>query len=635
MEQKQADPATRKIIERIEAAENWRDSSYKDLWQRCYKRWRNYVDEIKDQNGKPVKDRSNISIPYTFTQVETILPRLVESLFAARPYVTVKGREPQDEQNGKNMETLLDWQMNERIDIQDVFHSGLKEMCIYGTCVSYVGWKYRERTVIKRMQTQVYEPDPMNPEEPRFDPIIGDMVPILDEFGQPLTTWEEQEVNDIDYDDPEVKFIDLGLFFVDPNATDIDDARFAGHTCYKTKREIDDMAERDEEMNVKWEDIPKEYQENKVRNERMSSVGLSSVNDENVEHEDEDKLYKVDYYFEDDRQVIIINRSYKAKDAKNPYWHKRKPYVKDVYTDVPHEFYGMGVVEMLEDLQDELNTERNMRIDYRAMSLRRMWLVKKGTEAAKQNLTWRQNGRIYVEDLQDEIKALEAPTITGDSFNQEQIIKQDMRDASGAHDVVMGTSGGANTATETMTKDNNAAIRFKLIISSVEKRLLVGVARFMIQLNQQFIDSNRMFRVTGENGDQWIQQTPEDIQGEFDLVAAGSSVEPMANKEAYKQRMLEAFGVVANNPIMQQYPAKIIHMLKKVLEAFDIRDTDSILPSDDEVNGIQQQMMMQQFMSGLPPEIQALMSQPQSPMMPTGGGSNTAPLQEQGMQMVR
>lgn len=78
------DEETRKIIQRIEAAENFREQ-YKDIWERCYKRWRNYVEQLKD------KDRANISIPYTFVQVETILPRLVESLFAARPYVVVKG----------------------------------------------------------------------------------------------------------------------------------------------------------------------------------------------------------------------------------------------------------------------------------------------------------------------------------------------------------------------------------------------------------------------------------------------------------------------------------------------------------------------------------------------------------------
>lgn len=613
----------RKYLDRIEAAENWRDSAYKDLWQRCYKRYRNYVDKLYDPNtGREIKDRSNISIPYTFTQVETVLPRLVESLFAARPYVTVKGREPSDEPNAKNMETLLDWQMNERLDIQDIFHKGLKEMCIYGTAVAYVGWKYKERKVIRR-QLQTLLDENNNPII-EVDPTTGEEVEIAD--------YAAVEVTETVWDDPDVKFIDLGLFFVDPNATDIDDARYCGHVAYLTKSELEEMAERDESMKLKWDEIPKDSRKNNVRNERMAAVGLPSVQEENV-HDDDDRLYEVHYYWEDDKEVIIINRAYLAKDGENPYWHKKKPYVKDVYTEVPHEFYGIGLVEMIEDLQDELNAERNMRIDYRAMNLRRMWKVRRGANIKLSDLRWRQNGIIRVDEM-DDLQEIETAHIGIDSFNQEGVIKQDIRDTTGAHDVVMGTSGGSATATETMTKDNNASIRFRLIISSVEKRLLVGVTNLMIKNNQQFIDRDLVFRVTGEE-DEWVEMSPEDIQGQFDLMAAGSSVEPLANKEAFKQRMIELYGVLSSDPFMQMYPDKRRNLLKKVLEAFDIKNTEELLPSEEDLmmeqQMMQEQQMIEQQLQGLPPEVrQDVMNQ----LSQIGGGANTAPMQEPALNVI-
>lgn len=613
----------RKYLDRIEAAENWRDSAYKDLWQRCYKRYRNYVDKLYDPNtGREIKDRSNISIPYTFTQVETVLPRLVESLFAARPYVTVKGREPGDEENAKNMETLLDWQMNERLDIQDIFHKGLKEMCIYGTAVAYVGWKYKERKVIRR-QLQTLLDENNNPII-EVDPTTGEEVEIAD--------YAAVEVTETVWDDPDVKFIDLGLFFVDPNATDIDDARYCGHVAYLTKSELEEMAERDESMKLKWDEIPKDSRKNNVRNERMAAVGLPSVQEENV-HDDDDRLYEVHYYWEDDKEVIIINRAYLAKDGDNPYWHKKKPYVKDVYTEVPHEFYGIGLVEMIEDLQDELNAERNMRIDYRAMNLRRMWKVRRGANIKLSDLRWRQNGIIRVDEM-DDLQEIETAHIGNDSFNQEGVIKQDIRDTTGAHDVVMGTSGGSATATETMTKDNNASIRFRLIISSVEKRLLVGVTNLMIKNNQQFIDRDLVFRVTGEE-DEWVEMSPEDIQGQFDLMAAGSSVEPLANKEAFKQRMIELYGVLSSDPFMQMYPDKRRNLLKKVLEAFDIKNTEELLPSEEDLmmeqQMMQEQQMIEQQLQGLPPEVrQDVMNQ----LSQIGGGANTAQMQEPALNVI-
>lgn len=600
----QRNPEVSKYMDKIEASESWRDASYRDLWIRCYKRWRNHVDPI-DKDGNPIKGRSNISIPWTFIQVETVLPRLVESIFAARPYVTVKGREQYDEANAKSMETLLDWQMCERMDMQDLFRTGLKQLCIYGTTVGYVGWKFQEETVVKKMETQMYLKD--SDEEVILDQELNP-IPLTDNMtGEPIMSWKEQEIDEVTYDDPEVKFIDLGLFYVDPNATDIEDARYCGHVAFMTKKELEQMAENDPDIELEWKDIPGESVKNDARQRRMSSVGISADDDEN-QHNDKNKLYEVHFHWEDDKQVIIINRGYVAKDDDNPFWHKKKPYVKDVYTDVPFEFYGMGIVEMLEDLQDELNVERNMRIDYRAMTMRRMWKIRRGANINPSQLTWRQNGLVYVDEM-DDLESLEAPdSALSGSFNQEGTIKDDMQHTSGAFDVIMGASGGNETATTTVTKDNNASMRFKLIISSIEKRLLTGISRFMIQLNQQFIDTDRVLRVTGEAGDEWTMISPEHIQGEFDLIAAGSSVEPMANREAFKQRMVELYSVVASDPFMMQFPDKRRNLLKRVYEAFDIQNVDDLLPTDDELIGV--------------------IAPPMPPMNPPGGG--TTIMEEQG-----
>jgi hypothetical protein len=594
-----------KYMNRIEAAEKFRQG-YEELWKRCYKRWRNHVDKIYDAQGKEVKDRSNISIPYTFVQVETILPRLVESLFAARPYVSVKGREPSDEDNAKNMEVLLDWQTSERMDLKDIFASGLKGLCIYGTGVAYEGWKYEEREVIRKQPVEILEVDEED------NPIIGpdgSVQPLLDEMGEPITELQPVKINMVEHDDPEVKFLDLFLFYVDPNAADVEDARYCGHVEYMTKEELTEREALGYKLD--WEQINNEDKQNEARNQRMNSVGLPSANNNT---NNEDNLYEVHHYWEDDKHVVIINRTYIALERDNPFWHMKKPYVKDVYTEVPGEFYGMGIVETVESLQDELNTERNMRIDYRSFALRRMFKVRRGAQINKNQLKWRQGGIVEVDNM-DDIEDFKIDTSVGATFNQEETIKMDFKDATGAHDVLMGTANSSETATSTMTKDNNASIRFKHIISSIEKRLLASVIKFMIQLNQQFIDSEKILRVTGEGGDEWKNISPEEIQGEFDLIPMGTSVEPQANKEAFKQRMVELYTILSKDPMVSSNPMKQRNLLKKVLDAFDIKDTDSLLPTDEE--------LMAMLQPPIPPEDE----------LSIGGGANTALMQEQGLPM--
>jgi hypothetical protein len=623
----------RKYIQRIEAAEKWRDNAYKDKWERYYKRYRNYVDQLIDpRTRKPVSDRSNISVPYAFVQVETVLPRLVETLFAARPYVTVKGRTSDWANNATAMQTMLDYQQNEVMDIQDLFHGGLKTMAIYGTTVAYVGWKYQERDIVRKV-----------PKPVMVDDGTGVMVPILDELDQPVIDIQPTETTDIEYDDPEVKFIDLGNFYVDSNAEDIEDAGFCGYRCYMSKAQLQELEDQGFIDKIDWKKVPKDRKQNQARNDRMAQVGLQAPDDDSIQEED-DGLFEVHHHYEDDDKcVVIINRAYLARDGVNPFWHKKKPFVKDTYTKVPGEFYGIGLIEIIEDQVDELNTERNMRIDYRAHNLRRMFMIRKGAEIDKKQLVWKQNGIIEAQNLETDVKILNAPQIHGDTFNQEEIVKADIRDATGAHDVVMGTSSTGETATTTMSKDNNASMRFKLIISSAEKKLLVGISRFMIQNNQQFITGERILPLFDANkGDEWPVVTPEEIQGEFHLVASGSSVEPMANKEAFKQRMVELYSIAANDPLLANAPIQRRNLLKKVFEAFDITDTDDLLPSDEELMGMVNDQAIQGFIASLPPELQQILMQfmPQAPPQTApepvqiGGGANTAPMTERGLQVV-
>ena len=58
-----------------------------------------------------------LSLPHTFMQCEVIKARLCESLFSQRPYLAALPRESNDAARAQKMQTLLDWQLNERMDL--------------------------------------------------------------------------------------------------------------------------------------------------------------------------------------------------------------------------------------------------------------------------------------------------------------------------------------------------------------------------------------------------------------------------------------------------------------------------------------------------------------------------------------
>jgi len=126
------------------------------------------------------------------------------------------------------------------------------------------------------------------------------------------------------------------------------------------------------------------------------------------------------------------------------------------------------------------------------------------------------------------------------------------------------------------------------VITNFERDLLVAISKKMLAMNQQFLTEARTLRVT--NGKtEYIKVNPQDIQGEFDMIAAGSSVEPIANREVHKNNLMNLYNLVMANPIIQAFPGKQMSLLKKVVEAFDIKDIDSILPTEEEMANMQQQ----------------------------------------------
>ncbi|MEG1603560.1 MAG: hypothetical protein RR340_08090, partial [Cloacibacillus sp.] len=196
------------IISRISTAEQWRDGNYREDWRRYYRLYRSKVASMEG--------RSNVFVPYTFMQIEVIKSRLSESLFSARPYLTVLPRGDEDKSRGEKVQTLLDWQMNERMDLQRMCNDKLlQSLCCYGTAVTYTGWLVETRKV-KSNQTIAA------PLEDQFG------QPLLDQFGTPLTMASRQvmEREIAVYDDPVCQSVDIFDFFVDPDAEDIADSRY-------------------------------------------------------------------------------------------------------------------------------------------------------------------------------------------------------------------------------------------------------------------------------------------------------------------------------------------------------------------------------------------------------------------------
>jgi len=530
------------IISRIRRAEQERDSKYGPQWRDWERRYRSQPERKREG--------SNLFVPQTFMQCEVIKARVGESLFASRPYVAALPRKGEDRQQAANVQMLLDWQMNDRMDLPRLISQQVMgSLVVYGTAVTYTGWKVRSR-LLRRARTAE-------------EKLLGaDGKPLLDQSGQALhyRSTRVQTERELIYDDPMVSAIPLDDFFIDPEAEEIEDARYLGHREFMSRSQLEDLQEQGQ-FHIDWEKL-----------ESGDPEGEQQETDP-----EEPGLYLVHHYWEDQRHVVILGRSQCALDEENPFWHGEYPYDKCCFVPVPGEFYGIGVPEILAGLQDELNTSRNQRIDYNSMSLRRMWKLRKGCGLSNADLIWRQNGVLQVENM-DDVQEINLQGLPADAFANENGIKQDMQDATGCYDIIMGLGYANETATTTMTRDNNASLRFKTVVNAVIKDIMLPIARKFIAMDRQFLREERAFRLLDHPAEELFRLDPGDLGGDYDVIYCGSAVESLANKELNKNKALQAYSLALSDPAYQADDGARLGLFRRVLETLDMADAEQLLP---------------------------------------------------------
>jgi hypothetical protein len=637
------------ILLRIRNAEDWRRGNYEEKWKK-------YIRMYGSINEAGCGRDSQIYVPYTFMMAETIRSRITESLFAEIPYVTVLPRDAGDapgmadagmggmglgivpaaepaqtnSDKAKKIQNLIDWQMNQRMRLPSVFSDELIPVfCQLGTAIALVTWRRSERTVKRSTMEdrQVMIPDPFFPEgmRPQMDELTGEPIVVP----QPVVSTEQ----DVYYDDPEVICIDLFDFYTDPNSPSLESARYCGHREYMTRKEIEERI-ANAGWDVNWKKLTPESMDNQSGQEIRLNIGhiASATSDgydrqEGVKDSDRGSLYTVHHYWEESRHVVILNGMQCVLDEPNLFWHGMKPYLRCCYTYLPNEFYGVGIPESVGVLQEELNTLRDQANQYRKKKIKVPTKVKRSSGLKQKDFDFREKDILYVNE-QDDVEQMHIDDLPASVWQMEETIKADMRDATGCYDIIMGLTTSGETATTTMTRDNNAGIRFKNIVANLARDMMVPIAEMMYKLDQQFLTEDRVIRVIKDDPNNVFEEvtvSPMDLGGDADIMFVGSSTEPMASKELRKQQLIEAYNVAIGNPLYQQSPQAIINITRKLFEVLGLKDVESLLP---QLPPMQPQAMP--GMGGVPPDmggmpLEAAAGNPN--LLQGNGGANVPELQ--------
>lgn len=538
------------VVQDFNDSNNYQKNAF-ELFQECYKMYRAYTD---DENLR--EDGSNLFIPYIFNIVENAFPKIVKSLFSVRPYIPfmpVNANDPDSSRKAENMTKLVEWELDNKMKGRLVYNDILRSACMYGTAISKQTWKLEERPVVKRAEIAGYQTDP----ETGLTVAVTNMQPV--------------ETTEITYDAPFMQNIELQDFFFDPYGTDIDNCEYVIHRYWLPMHKIIQMSES-EQLDVDVKTIKEKLTPKGRTGEQGREYDKSSAINMGQKPNRSNEVEVLEYWT-NDLKCIVLNKSLVALVTPNPYWHRRKPFSKWECVPVSGEFYGIGIIEMCRQLQIELNTTRNQRIDNVSFALNRMYTILRTANIDTTQLRSRPNGFIEVDD-HDDIREMQTTEVKSSSYTEETVIKNDMDVTSGVYNYTRGEPADRReTATTASILAQAGNDRFESQVLQIGWGGFSDSALQLAWLNRQYITVDTEIAVVGDNGEQsTVMVNQDDIDVDLQIIPAPSSLFSAANKQIQQNALVQLSNIMVNNPNVNQE-----EFLRRIFESFDFTDPDKLI----------------------------------------------------------
>ena len=502
-----------------------------ELSERALNKWKTRLIKYYElyqmvQSSQSYESLSKVFVPEILRAVETLVAKLFQMIAGAPNWVEFTARESTDEPSAKAMTELVRYQMEEN-GFNSRLMDSLRQMLIAGFTVRKVMWDFKQvRRQRKNSQGAV----------------INEQATVTDH-------WTLEPV-------------DLMTFHISDINTPYNDIQKALWIAEQTENSKEYVFER---MRRGWyssaakNDLenttqPKMSQARNLSNRKNQASGFNTKESKDkVEIIERWGLIAAKYVHTPQEMaelklqpndpvesvIIIANRTFVLKLEANPFWHGEKPYTACPYVAKEGEFAGLGVAQIGEKLQEELNDTRRQTMDNKTLILSNMWLKGRASGIKNEHLRQRQNGVILTNDMNG-LQPLRPPLMTGVGVNIEGVVKEDLRQSVGAASNLQGmATSGVDTATESSIINRESLGRLLLtanLFSELMLKRIFGMAEF---LNYQYYDNVKMIRVVGEVGAKFKPLTPEEItsNGNKDIVI-NLSIDAAENPAVRRQQIM-------------------------------------------------------------------------------------------------
>jgi hypothetical protein len=500
---------------------------YANKWYRFYRKYRSKHDE---EFLKFRGDKFTIFVPLIFSLIETIIPRFVLGTFGTYPYINVVPTGSEDIEPAKKAEQLLNTQLSQD-NIIIKAPGWFKQFSMYGTSPAKVRWKADYATFPMR-----------NGKSSRQ---------VLKYLG------------------PTLEPLDVFDLSVDPKATDagITSAGYLIHTIILSEEDMKDRVKNAKKYGYSFAAINWQAEGMNGNSELWEKMQRERAMGISQRESPDRKYWRFDEYWTPTAIITILNRRHILR--RSPNLILDYPFINLNRNPLLGDFYGIGDIEPVEDLMDEINYIRNLRLDNMDILVNGMWAVERSAQVNAEELIARAGKIVYTNDIAG-IKPLVFPDMSGPARSEEMLLKQELNETAGLMDPLKGQdSKGNQPAAGLAMLIEGASYRIKLGLMMIEHHGIRQIGEKFMRMNYLNLPSNHITRLVGSSD--WLKlKSADEVFGNYDFIPYGSS--EFINKEALRQSLLQLYNLLARDPSVDQVGLK-----KLMAMAFGGRLVESIL----------------------------------------------------------
>ena len=591
---------------------DWRNQGYHTKWDRWERNYYCVYDPTiaaKKQNWQ-----CTMFVPLTTTHVEVIYTGLMKLLMGRKRPVALEPREGGDRLQAELHTDLLDYDI-ERSGLKVEYAKAQKSACIFGDGFLKAYWlrKTAPRRLKKPLRVGLEEADQtgMMPGTVKGEKEVVEQVVIKDNV-----KWEFVPIRDI---------------FLEPNSTDMEQVLHRQKITYGELRRMADQGYFDQDS-VK--ELWMERESDKF--EEDLSVIRYALNDQDPElpRPHYGKRHTVWEYWgliprkwidlslpeetEEQKQIaeeltpgkiMIGSGKYYLASEENPMQSMEPPFVKVPYI-LSDRTYDIGVAQMLEGLQEEINEMRNQRVDNVNLLMNKIfvfiekYVIDPDEIRSAPGAAIRLNSKSgELDDVRKAIMELPISDVPISSFRETVEIERQAQEVTGGNRSTIGTAGQVRDSNQTlggMELNMQASLnRFTVYAYIIGCLALQRIAKKTMELIYQNTSQERLKRILGS---QPIEILPGEVVAKW---AAFRMLPPHELEMDYDYKPVDVFNMENRAQKRQSLAA-------------DLQLTASIVPEFDPKPGLRRLFEYDEFPAE---EIEEILQSLNGPVMtPVGMG---------------